>query len=188
MPISLPHTDYAIGCYYIICTAEASSNLARYDGVRYGYRSTGHDDLQDMYRKSRNLGFGAEVKRRIMLGTYVLSSGYYEAYYLKAQKVRTLITRDFVEAFDEVDVIVTPTSPIPPFKLGEKVDDPPDVPRRYLHRHGQPGRNSRNHCPLRQTPSEPRLPVGMQILAKHFDEARLLRVADAYEKAGGFTD
>ena len=124
IPISLPHTDYAIGCYYIICTAEASSNLARYDGVRYGFRSPEHDDLQGMYRKSRNLGFGAEVKRRIMLGTYVLSSGYYDAYYLKAQKVRTLITRDFIEAFDEVDVIVTPTSPIPPFKLGEKVDDP----------------------------------------------------------------
>jgi aspartyl-tRNA(Asn)/glutamyl-tRNA(Gln) amidotransferase subunit A len=189
VPISLPHTDYAIGCYYIICTAEASSNLARYDGVRYGYRSTGHDDLQDMYRKSRNLGFGAEVKRRIMLGTYVLSSGYYDAYYLKAQKVRTLITRDFVEAFDEVDVIVTPTSPIPPFKLGEKVDDPlqmylADIYTVTASLAGIPGIT----VPCGKTPNEPHLPIGMQILAKHFDEARLLRVADAYEKAGGFAD
>jgi len=188
VPISLPHTDYAIGCYYIICTAEASSNLARYDGVRYGFRSPQYDDLQDMYRKSRNLGFGAEVKRRIMLGTYVLSSGYYDAYYLKAQKVRTLITRDFVEAFDEVDVIVTPTSPIPPFKLGERVDDPlqmylADIYTVTASLAGIPGVS----VPCGKTSSEPRLPVGMQILAKHFDEARLLRVADAYEKAGGFS-
>ena len=187
MPISLPHTDYAIGCYYIICTAEASSNLARYDGVRYGFRSPEHDDLQDMYRKSRNLGFGAEVKRRIMLGTYVLSSGYYDAYYLKAQKVRTLITRDFIEAFDEVDVIVTPTSPIPPFKLGERVDDPlqmylADIYTVTASLAGIPGIS----VPCGKTAGEPRLPVGMQILAKHFDEARLLRVADAFEKAGGF--
>jgi len=187
VPISLPHTRYAIGCYYIICTAEASSNLARYDGVRYGFRSPRFDDLQDMYRKSRNLGFGAEVKRRIMLGTYVLSSGYYDAYYLKAQKVRTLITRDFVEAFDEVDVIVTPTSPIPPFKLGEKVDDPlqmylADIYTVTASLAGIPGIS----VPCGRTPGEPHLPVGMQILAQHFDEARLLRVADAYEKAGGF--
>jgi len=187
IPISLPHTDYAIGCYYIICTAEASSNLARYDGVRYGFRPDRYEDLQDMYRKSRNLGFGAEVKRRIMLGTYVLSSGYYDAYYLKAQKVRTLITRDFVEAFDDVDVIVTPTSPIPPFKLGEKMDDPlqmylADIYTVTASLAGIPGIS----VPCGKTPSEPHLPVGMQILAKHFDEARLLRVADAYEKAGGF--
>ncbi|HTS68803.1 MAG TPA: Asp-tRNA(Asn)/Glu-tRNA(Gln) amidotransferase subunit GatA [Terriglobia bacterium] len=187
MPISLPHTDYAIGCYYIICTAEASSNLARYDGVRYGFRPDRYEDLQDMYRKSRNLGFGAEVKRRIMLGTYVLSSGYYDAYYLKAQKVRTLITRDFVEAFDDVDVIVTPTSPIPPFKLGEKMDDPlqmylADIYTVTASLAGIPGIS----VPCGKTASEPHLPVGMQILAKHFDEARLLRVADAYEKAGGF--
>ena len=186
VPISLPHTDYAIGCYYIICTAEASSNLARYDGVRYGYRCD-QPDLQEMYRKSRNRGFGAEVKRRIMLGTYVLSSGYYDAYYLKAQKVRTLITRDFVEAFDEVDVIVTPTSPIPPFKLGERVDDPlqmylADIYTVTASLAGIPGIT----VPCGRTPSEPHLPIGMQILAKHFDEARLLRVADAYEKAGGF--
>jgi len=187
VPISLPHTDYAIACYYIICTAEASANLARYDGVRYGYRSPQHADLRDMYRKSRNQGFGAEVKRRIMLGTYVLSSGYYDAYYLKAQKVRTLIARDFVEAFDDVDVIVTPTSPIPPFKLGEKVDDPlqmylADIYTVTASLAGIPGIS----VPCGKTPSEPHLPVGMQILAKHFDEATLLRVADAYEKAGGF--
>ena len=186
--ISLPHTDYAIGCYYIICTAEASSNLARYDGVRYGFRSGHPADLQDMYRKSRNLGFGAEVKRRIMLGTYVLSSGYYDAYYLKGQKVRTLITRDFVEAFDDVDVIVTPTSPIPPFKLGEKLDDPlqmylADIYTVTASLAGIPGVS----VPCGKTAGDPRLPVGMQILANHFDEARLLRVADAFEKAGGFT-
>ena len=124
VPISLPHTDYAIGCYYIICMAEASSNLARYDGVRYGFRAAEYADLQEMYKQTRYEGFGPEVKRRIMLGTYVLSSGYYDAYYLKAQKVRTLITRDFLEAFDDVDIIVTPTSPIPAFKLGERVDNP----------------------------------------------------------------
>ena len=187
VPISLPHTDFAIACYYIICTAEASSNLARYDGVRYGFRAPEYAGLQDMYRKSRNLGFGAEVKRRIMLGTYVLSSGYYDAYYLKAQKVRTLITRDFTEAFDDVDVIITPTSPIPPFRLGERVDDPlqmylADIYTVTASLAGIPGIS----VPCGKTPSEPRLPVGMQILANHFDEARLLRVADAYEKAGGF--
>jgi aspartyl-tRNA(Asn)/glutamyl-tRNA(Gln) amidotransferase subunit A len=187
VPISLPHTDYAIGCYYIICTAEASSNLARYDGVRYGFRSPQHSDLRDMYRKTRDAGFGAEVKRRIILGTYVLSSGYYDAYYLKGQKVRTLITRDFTEAFDEVDVIVTPTSPIPPFKLGEKVNDPlqmylADIYTVTASLAGIPGIS----VPCGKTATE-RLPVGMQILANHFDEARLLRVADAFEKAGGFS-
>jgi aspartyl-tRNA(Asn)/glutamyl-tRNA(Gln) amidotransferase subunit A len=187
VPISLPHTEYAVGCYYIICTAEASANLARYDGVRYGFRSPQHEGLRDMYRKSRNLGFGAEVKRRIMLGTYVLSSGYYDAYYLKAQKVRTLITRDFVEAFDDVDVIVTPTSPIPPFKLGERVDDPlqmylADIYTVTASLAGIPGIT----VPCGKTPNEPRLPVGMQILANHFDEERLLQVAQAFEQAGGF--
>jgi len=186
-PISLPHTDYAIACYYIICTAEASSNLARYDGVRYGFRSPEHDDLRDMYKKTRDRGFGAEVKRRIMLGTYVLSSGYYDAYYLKAQRVRTLITRDFLEAFDDVDVIVTPTSPIPAFKLGERVDDPlqmylADIYTVTASLAGIPGIS----VPCGKTKGEPHLPVGMQILAKHFDEARLLRVAHAFEKAGGF--
>ncbi len=187
VPISLPHTDYAIACYYIICTAEASSNLARYDGVRYGFRSPEHDDLRDMYKKTRDRGFGPEVKRRIMLGTHVLSSGYYDAYYLKAQKVRTLITRDFLEAFDDVDVIVTPTSPLPAFKIGEKVDDPlqmylADIYTVTASLAGIPGISvpcGRTRCALR-------LPVGMQILAKHFDEARLLQAAYAFEKAGGF--
>jgi aspartyl-tRNA(Asn)/glutamyl-tRNA(Gln) amidotransferase subunit A len=186
-PISLPHTDYAIACYYIICTAEASSNLARYDGVRYGFRSVGHTDLQEMYRQTRYAGFGAEVKRRIMLGTYVLSSGYYDAYYLKAQKVRTLITRDFLEALDDVDIIVTPTSPIPAFKLGELMDDPwqmylADIYTVTASLAGIPGIS----VPCGKTKGAPHLPVGMQLLARHFDEARLLRVADAFEKAGGF--
>jgi aspartyl-tRNA(Asn)/glutamyl-tRNA(Gln) amidotransferase subunit A len=185
--ITLPHTDYAIGCYYIICTAEASSNLARYDGVRYGFRSPEYDGLRDMYRKTRDRGFGAEVKRRIMLGTYVLSSGYYDAYYLKAQKVRTLIARDFLEAFDDVDVIVVPTSPLPPFKLGEKVDDPlqmylADIYTVTASLAGIPGIS----VPCGKMRSEPHLPVGMQIFAKHFDEARLLQAARAFEKAGGF--
>lgn len=187
VPISLPHTDYAIACYYIICTAEASSNLARYDGVRYGFRSPEYDDLRDMYKKTRDRGFGAEVKRRIMLGTYVLSSGYYDAYYLKAQKVRTLIARDFVEAFDDVDVIVTPTSPIPAFKLGERMDDPlqmylADIYTVTASLAGIPGIS----VPCGKTKDEPHLPVGMQIFAKHFDEARLLQAAHAFEKAGGF--
>ncbi len=185
--INLPHTDYAIACYYIICTAEASSNLARYDGVRYGFRSPEYDGLRDMYRKTRDRGFGAEVKRRIMLGTYVLSSGYYDAYYLKAQKVRTLIARDFVEAFDDVDLIVVPTSPIPPFKLGEKVDDPlqmylADIYTVTASLAGIPGIS----VPCGKMRSEPHLPIGMQIFAKHFDEARLLQAAYAFEKAGGF--
>jgi len=187
LPVRLPHTEYAIACYYIICTAEASSNLARYDGVRYGFRSPEYSGLRDMYRKTRDQGFGPEVKRRIMLGTYVLSSGYYDAYYLKAQKVRTLIARDFVEAFDDVDVIVAPTSPIPPFKLGERVDDPlqmylADIYTVTASLAGIPGIS----VPCGKLPGDPPLPVGMQIFAKHFDEARLLQVADAFEKAGGF--
>lgn len=187
VPIRLPHTEYAIACYYIICTAEASSNLARYDGVRYGYRAKEYSGLRDMYRKTRDQGFGPEVKRRIMLGTYVLSSGYYDAYYRKAQKVRTLITRDFVEAFDDVDVMVAPTSPIPPFKLGERVDDPlqmylADIYTVTASLAGIPGIS----VPCGKLAGEPPLPVGMQIFAKHFDEARLLQVADAFEKAGGF--
>jgi aspartyl-tRNA(Asn)/glutamyl-tRNA(Gln) amidotransferase subunit A len=187
LPISLPHTDYAIATYYIIATAEASSNLARFDGVRYGFRSPEYSDLGDMYEKTRDRGFGAEVKRRIMLGTYVLSSGYYDAYYLKAQKVRALIARDFLEAFEDVDVIVTPTSPIPAFKLGERVDDPlqmylADIYTVTASLAGIPGIS----VPCGKTKGDPRLPVGMQILAKHFDEVRLLQVAHAFEKAGGF--
>jgi aspartyl-tRNA(Asn)/glutamyl-tRNA(Gln) amidotransferase subunit A len=186
-PISLPHTGYAIAAYYIIATAEASSNLARYDGVRYGYRADESDNLRDMYKRTRDGGFGAEVKRRIMLGTYVLSSGYYDAYYVKGQKVRTLITRDFVEAFDDVDVIVAPTSPMPAFKLGEKLDDPlqmylADIYTVTASLAGIPGIS----VPCGKTKCECRLPVGMQILANHFDEARLLQVAHAFEKAGGF--
>jgi aspartyl-tRNA(Asn)/glutamyl-tRNA(Gln) amidotransferase subunit A len=185
--IRLPHTDYAIGCYYIICTAEASSNLARYDGVRYGFRSPEYEDLRDMYKQTRDRGFGAEVKRRIMLGTYVLSSGYYDAYYLKAQRVRALIARDFVKAFDDVDVIVVPTSPVPPFKLGERVDNPlqmylADIYTVTASLAGIPGIS----VPCGKMRSQPHLPVGMQIFAKHFDEARLLRVAHAFEQGGGF--
>ena len=187
VPISLPHTEYAIACYYIIATAEASSNLARYDGVRYGFRSPVYGDLREMYEKTRNGGFGAEVKRRIMLGTHVLSSGYYDAYYLKAQKARTLIARDFLEAFDEVDVIVTPTSPIPAFKLGERTDDPlqmylADIYTVTASLAGIPGIS----VSCGKTKCGVLLPVGMQLLAKHFDEARLLKVAHAFERAGGF--
>ncbi len=188
MPVRLPHTEYAVGCYYILCTAEVSSNLARYDGVRYGFRAPEYADLRDMYRKTRDQGLGTEAKRRIMLGTYVLSSGYYDAYYRKAQKVRTLIARDYVEAFDEVDVIVTPTSPILPFKLGERLADPlqmylADIYTITASLAGIPGIS----VPCGMVPGDPPLPVGMQVLAKHFDEARLLQVADAFEKAGGFT-
>lgn len=187
VPISLPHTAYAVPCYYIIATAEASSNLARYDGVRYGFRTPACDGLREMYRKTRDAGFGAEVKRRIMLGTYVLSSGYYDAYYRKAQQVRTLIARDFLEAFDEVDVIVTPTSPVPAFKIGERADDPlqmylADIYTVTASLAGIPGIS----VPCGNTKSEPSLPVGLQIFAKHFDEAKLLQVARAFEKAGGF--
>ena len=185
--IRLPHTDYAIACYYIVATAEASSNLARYDGVRYGFRAPEFSDLREMYQKTRDGGFGAEVKRRIMLGTYALSSGYYDAYYLKAQKVRSLIARDFLEAFDEVDVIVTPTSPFAAFKLGERLDDPlqmylADIFTVTADLAGIPGIS----VPCGQTRDTPPLPVGLQIFAKHFDEARILQVAHAFEKAGGF--
>jgi aspartyl-tRNA(Asn)/glutamyl-tRNA(Gln) amidotransferase subunit A len=185
--ISLPHTDYAIACYYIIATAEASANLARYDGVRYGFRSPDYADLREMYKKTRDGGFGAEVKRRIMLGTHALSSGYYDAYYLKAQQVRALIARDFVEAFDDVDVILTPTSPSPAFKLGELVDDPlqmylADIYTVTADLAGVPGIS----VPCGKTRGTPPLPIGMQLLGKHFDEERLLQVAHAFEKAGGF--
>jgi aspartyl-tRNA(Asn)/glutamyl-tRNA(Gln) amidotransferase subunit A len=180
--VSLPHTKYAIPAYYLVATAEASSNLARFDGVRYGYRANGVRSLSDMYRRSRDEGFGAEVKRRIMLGTYALSTGYYDAYYLKAQRVRTLLTRDFVEAFQQVDVIVGPTSPTPAFKLGEKVDDPlamylADIYTVTANLAGIPGIS----IPVGH--SKENLPIGMQIFGKHFDEATILRAAHAYEKA-----
>jgi aspartyl-tRNA(Asn)/glutamyl-tRNA(Gln) amidotransferase subunit A len=180
--ISLPHTEYAIATYYIVATAEASSNLARFDGVRYGYRAENARSLSEMYRRSRDLGFGAEVKRRIMLGTYALSAGYYDAYYLKAQKVRALLTRDFEEAFKKVDAIVTPTSPTAAFKLGDKTDDPlamylADIYTVTANLAGIPGIS----IPCGQT--KEKLPIGMQIFGKHFDEATILRVAHAYEQA-----
>ena len=180
--VSLPHTKYAIPTYYIVATAEASSNLARFDGVRYGYRAKGAQTLAEMYRKTRDEGFGAEVKRRIMLGTYALSAGYYDAYYLKAQKVRRLITRDFEEAFKQVDVILTPTSPTAAFKLGEKLDDPlamylADIYTVTADLAGIPGIS----VPCGETSGK--LPIGLQILGKHFDEATILQVAHAYEQA-----
>jgi len=182
VPVSLPHTEYAIPTYYIVATAEASSNLARFDGVRYGYRARNARALSDMYRRSRDEGFGAEVKRRIMLGTYALSAGYYDAYYLKAQKVRTLLTRDFDEAFKKVDAIVTPTSPTAAFKLGEKVNDPlamylADIYTVTADLAGIPGIS----IPCGET--HEKLPIGLQILGRHFDEATILRVAHAYEQA-----
>jgi aspartyl-tRNA(Asn)/glutamyl-tRNA(Gln) amidotransferase subunit A len=180
--VSLPHTKYAIPAYYLVATAEASSNLARFDAVRYGHRANGVRSLSDMYRRSRDEGFGAEVKRRIMLGTYALSAGYYDAYYLKAQRVRTLLTSDFVEAFKKVDVIIGPTSPTPAFRLGEKVDDPlamylADIYTVTANLAGIPGIS----IPVGN--SKENLPIGMQIFGKHFDEATILRVAHAYEKA-----
>jgi len=182
--ISLPATDYAVACYYIIATAEASSNLARYDGVRYTFRSESSGTLSDMYRHTRGEGFGAECKRRIMLGTYVLSAGYYDAYYLKAQKVRALIARDFARAFSEVDAIVAPVSPFPAFKLGEKIDDPLAM---YLSDiYTITGDLAGIPCmsvPCGKTAQG--LPVGMQILARHFDEPSMFRVAYALERAGG---
>jgi aspartyl-tRNA(Asn)/glutamyl-tRNA(Gln) amidotransferase subunit A len=182
VPVSLPHTEYAIPTYYIVATAEASSNLARFDGVRYGYRAKNARTLSEMYRRSRDEGFGPEVKRRIMLGTYALSAGYYDAYYLKAQKVRTLLTRDFDEAFKKVDAIVTPTCPTAAFKLGEKANDPlamylADIYTVTADLAGIPGIS----VPCGET--KEKLPIGLQILGKHFDEATLLRLAHAYEKS-----
>jgi aspartyl-tRNA(Asn)/glutamyl-tRNA(Gln) amidotransferase subunit A len=181
--ISLPHTRYALSCYYIIATAEASSNLARYDGVRYTIRADG-STLADMYRNTRGEGFGAEVKRRIMLGTYVLSAGYYDAYYRKAQQVRTLIAGDFSRAFEEVDAILTPVSPFPAFKIGEKVDDPltmylSDVYTLTGDLAGVPCMS----VPCGESPDG--LPVGLQIFAKHFDEASMFRVAFHYQQSRG---
>jgi aspartyl-tRNA(Asn)/glutamyl-tRNA(Gln) amidotransferase subunit A len=184
VPLKMPHTDYAIATYYIVATAEASSNLARYDGVRFGLRVQGNT-LMDMYRKTRERGFGPEVKRRIMLGTYALSSGYYDAYYLRAQKVRSLIARDFADAFDRVDAILTPTAPTPAFKLGEKTADPLEMYLADIYTvtgslAGIPGIS----VPCGKTAAG--LPIGMQILASHFGEARILQLARAFEQAGGF--
>ena len=184
VPISLPHTRYAVPTYYLVATAEASSNLARFDGVRYAYRSKAARSLSQMYRNSRDEGFGAEVKRRIMLGTYALSAGYYDAYYLKAQKVRTLLTRDFENAFQSVDAIVTPTTPTPAFKLGEKADDPlamylADIYTVTADLVGIPGIS----VPCGRSKSG--LPIGVQILGRHFDEATILRLGHAVEHSLG---
>ena len=179
--VSLPHTKYAVACYYIIATAEASSNLARYDGVRYTIRGQA-DTLSDMYRATRGAGFGAEVKRRIMLGTYVLSAGYYDAYYLKAQKVRSLITQDFAKAFEQVDALVTPVSPFPAFRLGEKVDDPMSMYLSDIYTIT----GDLSGLPCMSVPcgkSSGGLPVGLQILTKHFDEATMFRLAWNFEQA-----
>ena len=183
VPLKMPHTDYAIAAYYLIATAEASSNLARYDGVRYGLRVSGAT-LTEMYRNTRERGFGPEVKRRIMLGTYALSAGYYDAYYLRAQKVRALIAQDFSDAFQKVDAIVTPTSPTPAFRLGEKTADPLQMYLADIYTvtgslAGVPGIS----VPCGRTRAG--LPVGMQIFGPHFSEARVLQIAHAFEKAGG---
>jgi aspartyl-tRNA(Asn)/glutamyl-tRNA(Gln) amidotransferase subunit A len=181
--VSLPHTKYAISCYYIICTAEASSNLARYDGVRYTARVQAAS-LGEMYSKTRDAYFGMECKRRIMLGTYVLSHGYYDAFYLKAQKVRTLIARDFAQAFEQVDALVAPVSPFPAFKLGEKMADPLQM---YLSDvYTITGDLAGIPClsvPCGKTAEG--LPVGLQMFTSHFEEGKLFRLAFAFEQAGG---
>jgi aspartyl-tRNA(Asn)/glutamyl-tRNA(Gln) amidotransferase subunit A len=184
--IELPHAKYCIAVYYIIATAEASSNLARYDGVRYGFRAEEAKELREMYRRTRDEGFGAEVKRRIMLGTYVLSSGYYEAYYRKAQLVRSLIKRDFERAFTECDAILTPTTPTPAFLLGEKTDDPlamylNDIYTCTANLAGVPGISI--PCGL----STEGLPIGFQLMGTYWSEPTLLRLAHAYEQAQPFT-
>jgi aspartyl-tRNA(Asn)/glutamyl-tRNA(Gln) amidotransferase subunit A len=183
--ISLPHTDYAVAAYYIIATAEASANLARFDGIRYGRRIEG-EDLMALYCRTRGQGFGDEVKRRIILGTYVLSSGYYDAYYLQAQKVRTLIRRDFLEAFSRVDAIVTPTTPTAAFRLGEKTADPLQM---YLSDIFTLSCNLAGICGL-SVPCgftrQPRLPIGLQLLGPPFGEPTLLRIAHAFERSTPF--
>ncbi len=183
--ISLPHTRYAIASYYLICTAEASSNLARYDGVRYSRRSERSGTLRDMYLNSRAEGFGPEVTRRIILGTYVLSSGYYDAYYKKAQEVRSLIAQDFAEAFGTVDAIITPVSPFPAFKLGEKTSDPLQMYLSDIYTiTGSLAGIAGMSVPCGKTPEG--LPVGMQILTNHFQEQTMLNLGHAFEEAGGF--
>jgi aspartyl-tRNA(Asn)/glutamyl-tRNA(Gln) amidotransferase subunit A len=189
--IELPHAKYAIPVYYLVATAEASSNLARYDGVRYGHRAAAATNLKEMYSRTRDEGFGPEVKRRIMLGTYVLSAGYYDAFYLKAQQVRTLLRRDYEQAFQAVDVVAMPASPVPPFKLGEKTADPlqmylTDVFTVSANLAGLPGISV--PCGFTDDPGAEasakaaRLPVGLQLTGRMFDEEMILRVADAYER------
>jgi aspartyl-tRNA(Asn)/glutamyl-tRNA(Gln) amidotransferase subunit A len=185
LDVSLPHTDYAVAVYYILATAEASANLARFDGVRYGHRAKNPRDMLDLYGRTREEGFGPEVKRRIILGTYVLSSGYYDAYYLRGQKVRELIRRDFANAFEEVDALISPTSPVPAFKLGERTADPLQM---YLADIFTIAANLAGICGI----SVPcgfaevdghRLPVGLQLLGKALDEARIFQIAHAYEQS-----
>ncbi|MFD2629530.1 Asp-tRNA(Asn)/Glu-tRNA(Gln) amidotransferase subunit GatA [Oceanobacillus kapialis] len=180
--VSLPHSKYAVATYYLLSSSEASANLARFDGVRYGVRSENADNMIDMFKKSRSEGFGDEVKRRIMLGTFALSSGYYDAYYKKAQKVRTLIKNDFDKIFEDYDVVIGPTTPTPAFKVGEKVDDPltmyaNDILTIPVNLAGVPGISI--PCGL----SEAGLPIGLQIIGKHFDESTVFRAAHAFEKA-----
>jgi aspartyl-tRNA(Asn)/glutamyl-tRNA(Gln) amidotransferase subunit A len=179
--VTLPHSEYAVAVYYIIAPAEASSNLARYDGVKYGFRSKGHHDLLDMYRETRSQGFGAEVKRRIMLGTYALSAGYYEAYYRKASQVRTLIQDDFRKVFQQCDVLAMPTAPTPAFQLKEKVDDPlqmylSDIFTIPCNLAGLPGASL--PCGF----DNQGLPIGLQLLANHFQEEKILQVAYTFEQ------
>jgi len=179
--VDLPHAKHAIAVYYLVATAEASSNLARYDGVRYGYRTPNHDDLRTMYGRTRAQGFGPEVKRRIMLGTYVLSAGYYDAYYLKAQQVRTLILRDYDRAFERADVVAMPTSPTPAFRLGERSSDPlqmylADIFTVSANLSGLPAISV--GCGF----SADEMPIGLQLTGRHFDEATVLRIADAYQR------
>jgi aspartyl-tRNA(Asn)/glutamyl-tRNA(Gln) amidotransferase subunit A len=183
--VSLPHTEYGVAAYYILAPSEASSNLARYDGVKFGYRTPHWSNLRDMYMRTRDEGFGAEVKRRIMLGTYALSAGYYEAYYKKAQQVRTLIRRDFEQVFQQVDVLVAPTAPTPAFKIGEKIDDPlqmylSDVFTITINLAGVPALSL--PCGF----SSAGLPIGLQMIGKPFDEETILRVAHAFEQETGY--
>jgi aspartyl-tRNA(Asn)/glutamyl-tRNA(Gln) amidotransferase subunit A len=182
--VSLSHTNYAIAVYYILATAEASANLARFDGVRYGYRAENPKDLLDLYGRTRGEGFGLEVKRRIILGTYVLSSGYYDAYYLRAQKVRELIRRDFAKAFEKVDALISPTSPVPAFKFGERTADPLQM---YLADIFTSPANLAGICGISvpcgfADADGQRLPIGLQLLGKPLDEARILQIAHAYEQ------
>src|SRR6184192_2749662 len=184
--VSLPHTDYAVAVYYILATAEASANLARFDGVRYGFRAENPRDMLDLYGHTREQGFGPEVKRRIILGTYVLSSGYYDAYYLRAQKVRELIRNDFAEAFEKVEALVSPTSPSPAFKLGEKTSDPLQM---YLADIFTNAANLAGICGISvpcgyaEPESGKKLPIGLQLLGKALDEARIFQIAHAYEQS-----
>jgi len=179
--ISLPHTDLAVAVYYIIAPAEASSNLARYDGVKYGFRADNYEDLLDMYKKTRSQGFGDEVKRRIMLGTYALSSGYYDAYYLKASKVRNLIKQDFVKAFENVDVIACPVTPSTAFKIGEKTDNPLDM---YLNDIFTIPLNLAGNCGISIPVGKDsqNLPIGLQLIGNYFEEEKILNIAYNVER------